>query len=238
MLSMYVIPGMKLELVPIRSRNGAEKRKYISSVYEVLSDEQLEVTMPMVQSKLVLLSVDEEYDAYFYTKKGLYQCACRISDRYKRDNVYILVLDLISNLRKYQRREFYRFSCALDMVSRPLEAFEIAHLKDAGAPPSYTDMEFPLKHSVIVDISGGGLRFIATQRYNADSLLYCKYSLRVQGELKEYNMVGKVLSVTELENKKGVFEHRVRYENINETAREEIIRYIFEEERKNRQKSK
>ena len=42
----------------------------------------------------------------------------------------------------------------------------------------------------------------------------------------------KVLSVRELENRKGVFEHRVQYVNVDATEREEIIKYIFDEERK------
>ena len=40
----------------------------------------------------------------------------------------------------------------------------------------------------------------------------------------------------ELENRRGTFEHRVQYINIDNQQREEIIRYIFEEERKNRQR--
>lgn len=237
MLSMYLLPGMKVELVPIVSGFNAQQnvKKYVSSIYEILSDDQIEVTMPMEQTKLILLSVDTEYDVYFYTKKGLYQCECRIADRYKSDNTYLLALDMITNLRKYQRREFYRFSCALDMVSRPLEAFEIESIERTG---NYVEMDLPLKHSVIVDISGGGLRFIASQRYNADSLIYCSYHLNNNGTPKEYRIVGKILRVSELENKPGVFEHRVKYVKIKPADREEIIRYIFEEERKKRQQSR
>ena len=49
---------------------------------------------------------------------------------------------------------------------------------------------------------------------------------------KLYEVVGKVLAVKALENRKGVFEHRVQYVNISESAREQIIKYIFQEERK------
>ncbi|MDE6419627.1 MAG: PilZ domain-containing protein, partial [Lachnospiraceae bacterium] len=91
----------------------------------------------------------------------------------------------------------------------------------------------PLKHSIIVDISGGGLRFVANQKYDEVSLIYCKYYLTVNGMNKEYNLVGKILHVSEIEKQKGNFEHRVQYINIDSAEREEIIRYIFEEERKN-----
>ncbi|MBQ0042236.1 MAG: flagellar brake protein [Lachnospiraceae bacterium] len=237
MLSTYVAPGMKLELVSINNslKDNVSVKKYNSSVYEILSDEQLEVTMPMEQTKLILLSVDERYEVFFYTKKGLFQCTCRISDRYKRDNVYILVLDLMTNLRKFQRREYFRFSCAIDMTSRPLEAYEVAEYERSG---NVTLAELPMKQSVIVDISGGGIRFIAAQKYNADSLILICFRLGVNGIQKEYNLIGKLLRVSELENKPGVYEHRLQYDNLKAEDREEIIRYIFEEERKKRQNSK
>ena len=50
--------------------------------------------------------------------------------------------------------------------------------------------------------------------------------------------MGKILSVKELENKKGTYEHRVQYVNLDVVDREEIIKYIFEEERKSRWREK
>ena len=92
--------------------------------------------------------------------------------------------------------------------------------------------ELPLKSSVIVDISGGGLRFVANYAYEVQSMILCRYCLLINGENKVYNLVGKVLSSRELENRKGVFEHRVQYVNVDAAEREEIIKYIFDEERK------
>ena len=90
----------------------------------------------------------------------------------------------------------------------------------------------PLKDSVVVDISGGGLRFVADYAYEVDSLIMCKYRLLIGKEEKEYNLVGKVLAVKELENRPGSFEHRIQYLNMDTEEREEIIKYIFDEERR------
>ena len=75
-----------------------------------------------------------------------------------------------------------------------------------------------------------------SHRYETGSLIYCSYYLIVGGRTKQCETVGKILSARELEHKKGTFEHRVRYVDMGEGEREEIIRYIFEEERKNRKK--
>jgi c-di-GMP-binding flagellar brake protein YcgR len=64
----------------------------------------------------------------------------------------------------------------------------------------------------------------------------CKWQLVVDGYLKEYNLIGKVLYSQELDARNGEYEHRLEYINVNKTDREEIIRFIFEEERKSRKR--
>lgn len=83
---------------------------------------------------------------YFYGDNVVYQCNARVVDRYRYNGQYVLVMDMTSNLRNYQRREYYRFSCALEMDSRQLaEEEEIAVASQEELLPS-----LPLKSSVIV----------------------------------------------------------------------------------------
>lgn len=239
MLSKYVVPGMKVEIQErerTKLTEEAEKKKvYQTQVMDVLSEDRLEVLMPIEKSKLILLPVNAEYDLYFYTPSGVFQCTAAVIDRYKAEKHYILLMELTSNLRKFQRREYYRLSCVLDMNVRPLEQEEIEAMdrEDKHLVPG-----LPLKRSVIVDISGGGIRFVGDYAYEPDSLVYCKYNLVTGGKNKEYVLVAKVLVVKELEGKPGTYEHRAQYINIDTAEREEIIRFIFEEERKHRKKEK
>ena len=161
MLSKYVIPGNKVEVQSagrVKFADEEEQKKvYQTTVYDIVSEEQLELYMPMEKSKLILLPVGAEYDLYFYTPAGLYQCFAKVVDRYKTDNKYILLFELSSNLRKFQRREYYRLSCALEMNARVLEKEEIKALEQKS---KYLVPGLPLKRSIIVDISGGGIRFV------------------------------------------------------------------------------
>ncbi len=244
MLLKYVIPGNKIEMQAVGRANEAgesdmgllDKRKvYQTQVIEVLSEDRMEVLMPMEKTKLILLPVGAEYDMRFFTPFGMYQCFANVMDRYKSNGQYILLMELTSNLRKHQRREYYRLSCALEMDSRPLEEEEIVAVEknDVMLTPG-----LPLKHSLIVDISGGGIRFVSNYAYEPESLIYCKYNLAIEDSVKEYTLVAKILRVRELENKPGTFEHRAQYINIDTVDREEIIRFIFEEDRKNRRRLK
>lgn len=239
-LSKYIVVGCRVDLQTAtrpRQRNDWEVKSYQSRVLDIISDDRLEISMPMEKSKLILLPVDSEYDLYFYSEGGLYQCHARIVDRYKNDKFYVLVLDLLSNLRKQQRREHYRFSCTLEMGSRELREEDENALLGIGdeellLPPP------PLKSSTIVDISGGGLRFVANFAYEVHSLILCSYTLLVNNNYKEFNLIGKVLSVRKLENRDGVYEHRIQFVNVDRTEQEEIIKYIFDEERRALKKQK
>ncbi len=240
MIEQYVYLGQRVELETV-TRIIADgepqqlKKVYSSKVFDILSAERLEILMPYEQRKLVLLPIDSEYTMYFYVENGIFECSARIVDRYKTSNTFILVVELLTPLRKYQRREYYRYNCALALETREISEEERTLL---DSPPVEFDRDLPLEKSVIVDISGGGLRFIAGQRYKAGTLLYCKYSLAGEENQKVYEIAGRVLHVMPVEKRPGYFEHRIQYHNIDNRKREEIIRYIFEQERKNLKKEK
>ncbi|MCQ2080689.1 MAG: flagellar brake protein [Lachnospiraceae bacterium] len=240
MLSNYIVPGNKIEIQAVervKHANEEEKKKvYVSQVRDIISDDEIEIDMPMEKSKLILLPVNTEFDLYFYTPQGLYQCFANVIDRYKDGTQYVLLMELTSNLRKFQRRDYYRLSCALEMSARLLEKEEKEAMDNKA--DLYLVPGLPLKRSVVVDISGGGIRFISSFQYEPDNLIYCKYNLIIDGVSKEYTLICKVLTARELDNRPGVFEHRAQYIDIDTLDREEIIRFIFEEERKHRKREK
>lgn len=240
MLDQFVFLGQKVELETITRiiTNGEPqqiRKVYSSKVFDIITPERLEILMPYEQRKLVLLPVDTEYTMYFYVENAIMECSARIVDRYKTSNTYILVVELLTPLKKYQRREYYRYNCALPVAYRELSEEEYSLL---DTPVMSFDTTLPLEKGVMVDISGGGLRFISGQRHKDGTLLFCKFFLTDGDEQKEYELVGRVLHVTPLEKRPGYFEHRIQYHNIDNRKREEIIRFIFEQERKNLKKEK
>lgn len=236
MLSRMISVGDKIDLQALEGpgENGEEQVTYHSMVYDILSEDTLELTMPLEKSKLVLLPVGSEYRMISYGETGLYQCLVQVTGRRKSDNVFILGVRLSSGLSKYQRRAYYRYNCTLDMQVRSLSREEIRVLEKKL--PFVPQPGLPMEKGVIADISGGGLRFVSQQRYEAEEFIYCAYILARDGKRKEIEAAGRVLSVRELEEKRGTFEHRVAYCNLSRVMREEIIKYIFEEERKIRKK--
>lgn len=240
MLSKYVLPGDKVELMKyeragINDEDAGAQKVYHSKVNEVVSDDCVEIMMPMEKTKLVLLSLEQEYEVIFNTRSGLFKCRAQVQDRYKTNNIYLVSLRILSGLKKHQRREFYRYSCAIEMEFRELlpEEQEAADKKQR----LFVE-EAPFSKGIMADISGGGIRFLAGEDYEPGKWVWCKCDLNLGGRTKSYYLCGEILFRDKLENKDAIYEYRIQFRNLDNTEREEIIRYIFEEERKSRQREK
>lgn len=245
MLSEYIVPGDKLELTSTRfseekpedleGKAGARGRIYYSKIYDIRSEEIIEIEMPMEKGKLILLPVGGEFDLCFYTSSGLYQCYSVVKDRYKSRNIYILVMELTSGLRKFQRREYYRFNCILDMKCRALSDEE----QEAYVSRSveFLDTDLTLEDGVIVDISGGGARFVSDHRYEENAKVLFDFTLNMDDKPQKFSIVGRIIKSNPKEGVPDKFENRVKFLSLDSHKREDIIRYIFEEERKIRRRN-
>ena len=168
MLSKFVTLGDKLELETVGQHQEEQdqavraRKLYKSQVYDIVSEDQIKIAMPMEQGKVILLPVDGEYNLCFYTKTGLYQCLARVLDRYKSNNIFILLMELTTDIRKYQRREYYRLNRVLDMRCRRLSEDELPKIMEKV---QFIDTDITLNNGIIVDISGGGARFISAEQY-------------------------------------------------------------------------
>ncbi|MBQ8246784.1 MAG: flagellar brake protein [Lachnospiraceae bacterium] len=237
LLSKFISPGARIELVAIERvlhDDGAEKKVYESKVVDVIGEDRLEIFMPIEQTKLVLLPVNGEYHIHFITNKGLFQCDAKVANRYKNGALYLLEMKLISPLQKYQRREYYRFPCMIDMEVRELTADEKRGIEQEGQ--FFAEDDLSGDKAVILDLSGGGLRFTSETPFEPKSIVVCNYVLRRESGNRRMCIAGELLSCKRLENNPGQYEQRVRFMYISPREREDNIRFIFEEERKRRQR--
>ena len=65
-----------------------------------------------------------------------------------------------------------------------------------------------------------------------------KFKLTVLEREKLFLLAAKIIYSNEIENRENEYENRVKFEFIDTTTREELIKYIFDEERKNRKNGK
>ena len=94
------------------------------------------------------------------------------------------------------------------------------------------------KDASIVDISGGGARFVTDIQNQTDSYVMIEVQLRSEDYAKTYLIPAHILSSVVSKQDKERFENRAEFVIKDRLVREEIIRYIFDEERKIRNKER
>ncbi|MBR6849812.1 MAG: PilZ domain-containing protein, partial [Lachnospiraceae bacterium] len=97
-------------------------------------------------------------------------------------------------------------------------------------------MAEPVERGVIVDISGGGMRFVSQAEYELGRLVHTRFVLDLKEGRRTYDAVVRVITAEKMQNQPSNREYRGQFLYMENGAREEIIRFIFEEERKTRKR--
>lgn len=229
MIEKYLEAGYKVEMRQTSHsplKEGQPAKVHISQIYDVLDEQKIEVLMPIERTKLVLLPVGAVYTLVIYTNIGLYQCETRVAEQYKKGKAYLLAMEIISPIQKYQRREYYRYNCSLPLFTRLITESELEK--------RIWDVSDDGTEGKMLDLGGGGVRFVSKESYQPEDLILCRFRLPIgaKEELTEYQIIGKVLSATATGENRDMHEIRVRFEEVTNTTREGIIQFIFEDERK------
>lgn len=229
-----------LQQVEKEKNEGIMAKVYKSRVQDIKKDNLLEVSMPIYAGKMVILSVGIRYECIFYTKNGLYRCVAQVKGHYKVDGLYMLLLELKSPLEKFQRREYFRFECAMDIEYYKITEDEakIEEIEELKRHHKEYEPEMEINHAIAVDLSGGGIRFMAEEEGKKDEYLFISMLLRSLDNSQLLEIAGRVLYCNRVEGDRGKkkYEYRVQFLTRDQKKREAVIKYIFEQERKSRQK--
>ncbi len=252
MVSDVVSIGDKLELKALSfSEKKIENGKiYKSQVLDFFSEDTASILMPIEGARVIPLTVGDKYNLCFYTKRGLYQCKAVITERGRINNVYVLTVQFISDLDKFQRRQYYRLEYLLEFKYCIISDMEISimtrlknnNFKDEAEKQNYINSLEGMKrewfHGTILDISGGGARFVSEQKHEPDNMLQMLLEFNNRLGAKEFTIQAMIISSAKMINRLGFYEHRVQFIDIFKEEREAIIKFIFEEERRKRKKEK
>lgn len=238
-----VTPGCRLDIVKEtkNSETGVTDYKtYKSSLYSVLDEHLIEVSVPMEKMTLIPLHEGEEYAFMFITDAGVERAPGKIVDRYQKDNFHLLKVELLDSLCKYQRREFYRMDCMM-----PVEFYELPY-SDSEV---HMDLIYRAENNQLVlnqskrnvgiclDISGGGIRFTSASPLTGVNYLFVRLSLYANEKEENLTLIGKLVESDQLRGTTQ-YSHRVQFLFSNMNRQEKIIRYIFEVERLRRQRDR
>lgn len=214
---------------------------YTSKIQDVFPNGDLEVDMPTYQRKLVLLHNGMRYQLFFFIDKTTYMAIGEVVDRYKTENRYFLRIELKTQPVKFQRREYFRCECMIDLeyCELPKKDYDEDMIKALRMELMNAKSAVLVRSGVILDISGGGIRFSSYDRNEAGSYIRLIFNIPIyEDEYRNFDLIGKVISCDPIEDTKMQYVNRVMFMCIESNEREEIIRYIFEQERKSRKLSR
>lgn len=231
MLTEIIHPGDKFDIEILNNFNKNEKKTtYSSQIYDIIEPDKIIAMLPLNKGVVVPLPINEKYEMVIYAKSALYKCRSILKERYRDNNMYVMVLEIYTGFNKCQRREYYRFSYSFDLRYYMLEEdFDIEHDVDKIGPENKGSIQ-----GISIDISGGGMRFVSQKRAEIGRYMLLEFDIMVSGNKVSYSQLAKVIQTKEIHTKKDTYEHRVQFEKITIPERELLIKFIFEQERRYR----
>ena len=155
--------------------------------------------------------------------------------------MYFLAIELINNLEKIQRRQFFRLPCTIDMDFYEVRYDDKAESELEFCKKMYKNHAINSKNmntvkSVILDISGGGIRFSLSTPLEEGTYFMAQFSLALEECTQQFNIVCKVINCTQSLDNADRYFARSKFIFDRMTEREKIVRFVFEEERRIRRR--
>ena len=144
---------------------------------------------------MVLFQLGTQFDFIIYTQnKTILKSSAIVRQRYRKENMYFLAIELINNLEKIQRRQFFRLPCTIDMDFYEVRYDDKAESELEFCKKMYKNHAINSKNmntvkSVILDISGGGIRFSLSTPLEEGTYFMAQFSLALEECTQQFNIV-------------------------------------------------
>lgn len=237
-----LMPGCKVDIriTQLMEKEDVDAAQgiYYTSIFDVTKD-SIELQMPMVGGRLQLLPKNIRYEFIFSTPMGLYKAQGTVTDHIKKQHFYLLKIVLTSPLEKFQRREYYRITCMVPMIFMGVtEEAAMEGTIDAVREKMTAGNEMTVRGiGTILDISGGGARFTSSNSLTNVKYLLLEFQLPQENKKTplDIDVVAKVIDSkqTDAQDK---YTHRVKFYFKDPRMKEQLIGYVFQEERRIRKK--
>jgi len=191
------------------------KHEYVSQINNIYNNEYLDVLIPISKKRIVYLKSESILKVIAAKEEAVYEFNARIVGK-TFGAVPLLKLQIISDIKKIQRRDFFRLKLIRDIEGRKVE-----NLKERKFGESF--------RGNMLDISGGGVLFNSATEFAEGDII--ELTLDLNG--KKLIVFGSVVrKMYNLQNPKAPFSYGIRFEGVTEFERNEITKFIFEEQRK------
>jgi len=220
-----MIPIIVNSSVELKLQNGEIFRGLI---YDVI-DDKIYVTSVSDSKDFKLINVGEKVNGIASNGVNSYAFDAIISER-KKLEYPTYILSNIANIEKVQRRQFARVNYTKEihfsdhsmlLEKGNLEANRFSHDRLMGY----------LKEGIMLDISGGGVKFKSDHRLSEGENILIYLELEGEKFVVKGNIVHREVDIVK---EKALYSYGVEFIDLSENTREKIIRKVFVLMRKNK----
>lgn len=216
--------------------NNQESYTLSSFVYEVVNDERLIISNPIHEGHLYAMERRYGYYFRFYIEnQGMYLFKGRMIERLLYDNLPSVSIELDSEIKRIQRRKFYRVnfkSKGFFLIEKKFSDQEIARKKLLLTTKYKNDKDFIVEEVIeekfpfeSLDLSGGGIRVLTRITFETGEL--------IKGEVLLNNVwnkfKGEVMRVQKKDDNH--MEVGIKFIDLDSATQSRIVSYVFEIER-------
>ena len=223
--------GDKIEIVRIDRRTWEEKDvQYISKIADI-KDEYFYIFTPIKEGVYVTFYIDEILRVYKVSSDGVWMFDGIVEERFKEPE-YIVKVKQISDVRKIQRRMFFRLPINLDIFVKVLNSDKISkeNTQEDWAADDFS--EGKIVKALTKDISGGGVCFIAQEEFEIGELILAKIPIQQE----ELILKAQILRKERVQHPTYRFMYGCKFVEARQNEIDKIVRFIFAQQQKMRQK--
>lgn len=201
--------------IDIFIKDGEYQGSYLSKVADV-NNRELKVTAPFSKGEIVPLRMEQQVQLFYTGTNAAYTFLAKIIARQNKP-VALLTLEKISEVKRIQRREFFR-----------IEAKRKVNYRGIDENSDNNDEDF--KESMTMDISAGGIKLLADDSIPTTGIL--ELTIDIPG-LENIQLKGEIVNTYNLPDGSAV---AVGFLDIKPNQQDVIITWLFDYQRELRKK--
>lgn len=208
----YLQVGEKIQLQYRDANNNIHE--YTSQVVEYYSNDMLDILIPLYKNQIVYLRNEAKLKVIIPKGEAVFEFYAQIVEKLF-GKIPLLRLRVISEVDKIQRRNFFRLK-----LIKEIEGRRVINLKERKFGDRFKGN--------MLDLSGGGLLFNMMTELEEKDMIELSMILSD----KKMTLFGIIVRKSLTTNAKAPFLYGLKFDRLSEFERNEIMKFIFQEQRK------
>lgn len=195
-------------------------KTYKSTIQDIIKDTIL-IGIPISDNGVYPLHTGEKVEYFVINRNEIFKCTSIVLGRKLDNKVNLIILSFPENIKKVQRREYFRLPIIMDIKYCVLSKGN-TYSRIEDIPSGYFNK---MADALTIDISGGGMKITTKEYLQKENQIVV--SLNIPDEIKIIASI--IWCENDITSKN--YKAAIKFAAIDERTRDKIIKFIFEKSR-------